>query len=146
MNHKFLSPTHLQPIVDEHIVLTYQHLKERANEYNEMNVALKDFVVPLVFEPSSYAIFGKHCPVDDLFKPLKLFDNKSHLMLGGIPKIFMKEPAAALDDMATIFEERYLLNPNAMDDASDIIKEYERIIREGGFVSFSLHTHQTFAF
>ena len=135
MNHKLLSPKYVQPAVDKYTALTYQQLEERAAQYDGMNVALRDFIVPLTFDGSGRAFFGDRCPVDDLFKPFKLFDDGFHLLLAGVPKIFMRGPVAALDDLATIIEERYLLEPNAMDDASDVIKEYERILREGGCVS-----------
>ena len=140
INHKLLSPKYVQPIVDKYTALTYQHLKERANLYNGMNVALRDFIVPLTFDASGHAFFGKDCPIHDLFGPFSLFDNSFHLLLAGVPKIFMKGPVNALDELATILEERYLSKPNALDDASDVIKEYERVIKEGGFVSRLSHT------
>ena len=135
MNQKLLSPKYVQPIVDKFIALTYQNLEERANKYDGLNIALREFIVPLTFDASGHAFFGKDCPVDDLFEPFKLFDNSFHLLLAGIPKIFMRGPANALDQLATILEERYLLKPDALDDASDIVKECDRITREGGFVS-----------
>ena len=146
MNHKLLSPKYVQPIVDKYIALTYQYLEERADQYDGMNVALRDFIVPLTFDASGCAFFGNDCPVDDLFKPFKLFDDNFHLLLAGIPKMFMKGPVAALDDLATIIEEKYLSKPNAMDDASDLVKEYERITKEGGFVSRSPHTQHFFTY
>ena len=100
-----------------------------------MNVALRDFIIPLTFDASSRAFFGKDCPVNDLFKPFKLFDDNAHLMLAGVPKMFTKGPVTALDDLATIIKEKYLSKPNAMDGASDLVKEFERMTREGGFVS-----------
>ena len=146
MNHKLLSPKYVQPIVDKYIALTYQYLEERADRYDGMNVALRDFIVPLTFHASGCAFFGNDCPVDDLFKPFKLFDDNFHLLLAGIPKMFMKGPVAALDDLATIIEEKYLSKPNAMDDASDLVKEYERITKEGGFVSRSPHKQHFFTY
>ena len=137
MSHKLLSPKHVQSAVDKYTALTYQHLEERANQYNGMNVALRDFIVPLTFDASSRAFFGKDCPVNDLFKPFKLFDDNVHLILAGVPKMFVKGPVTALDDLATIIEEKYLSKPNAMDDASDLVKEFERIIKEEGHVSRS---------
>ena len=141
LNRKLLSAKYVQPVVDRYTTLTYQHLEERADQYNGMKVALRDFIVPLTFDGSSRAFFGKHCPVNDLFKPFKLFDDNVHLILAGLPKMFMKGPVAALDDLATIIEEKYLSKPDAMDDASDLIKEFERIIKEGGFVSRPTYTH-----
>jgi len=140
MNHKLLSPKYVQPVVDKYIALTYQTLEERANQYNGLNVALRDFIVPLTFNASGHAFFGKYCPVNDLFKPFKLFDDNFHLLLAGVPKMFMKGPVSAFDELTTIIEERYLSKPNALDDASDVIKEYERITKEGGFVSRPPHT------
>ena len=137
ISHKLLSPKCIQPVVDKYTSLTYQHLKEQAVQYDGMNVALRDFIVLLAFGPSGRAFFGERCPVDDLFKPYKMFDDRFHLLLAGVPKMLMRGPVAALDDMATILEEKYLLKPNAMDDASELIKEYERITREEGFVSQS---------
>ena len=135
MSHKLLSPKHVQSAVDKYTALIYQHLEERTNQYNGMNAALRDFIVPLTFDASSRAFFGKHCPVNDLFKPFKLFDDNVHLMLAGVPKMFTKGPVTALDDLATIIKEKYLSKPNAMDGASDLVKEFERMTREGGFVS-----------
>ena len=135
MNHKLLSPKYVQPVVDKYIALTYQNLEERANQYNGLNVALRDFIVPLTFNASGHAFFGKDCPVNDLFEPFKLFDDNFHLLLAGVPKMFMKGPVRAFDELAIVIEERYLSRPDALDDASDLIKEYERILKEGGFVS-----------
>ena len=135
MNHKLLSPKYIQPVVDKYIALTYQLLEERADQYHGMNAALRDFVVPLTFDASGRAFFGEHCPVDDLFGPFKLFDDNFHLLLAGVPKMFMRGPVAALDDLATIIDQKYLSKPGAMDDASDLVKEYERLTKEGGFVS-----------
>ena len=137
MNHKLLSPKYVQPVVDKYIALTHRHLEERANQYDGLSIALRDFIVPLTFEASGHAFFGQHCPVNDLFEPFKLFDNNFHLLLAGVPKMFMRGPVTALDNLATIIEEGYLLKPGAMDEASDVIKEYERITKEGGFVRCS---------
>ena len=142
-SHKLLSPVHVQPVVDKYIALTYQYLEERENQYNGLNVPLRDFIVPLTFDASGHAFFGKDCPISDLFKPFKLFDNNFHLFLAGVPKMFMKGPVDALEELVTIIEERYLSKPDALDDASDMIKEYGRIIREGGFVSRPSFTHTT---
>lgn len=133
--HKLLSPKYVQPAVDKFIALTYQYLEERANQYDGLNIALRDFIVPLTFDGSGHAFFGKDCPVHDLFEPFKLFDDSFHLLLAGVPKMFMKGPVSALDELTTIVEEKYLSKPGAVDDASHLIKEYERIIKEGGFVS-----------
>ena len=143
MGHRLLSPKCVQPVVDKFIALTYQHLEERAHQYNGINVALKYFIVPLAFDASSRAFFGKHFPVNDLFKPFKLFDQSIHLILAGVPKVFMKGSVTALDDLATIIEEKYLSKPNALDDAADLVKEFERMTREGGFLSRS-PPHTTF--
>ena len=140
MSHKLLSPKFVQPVVDKYTALTYDHLEERASQYNGLSVALRDFIVPLTFQASGHAFFGQHCPVDDLFKPFKLFDNSFHLFLAGLPKVFLKAPVAALDDLATIIEEKYLSRPNVMDDACDMVKEYDGMVKEAGFVSSSLRT------
>jgi hypothetical protein len=132
-SHKLLSPKYVQPVVDKYTALTYQHLEERANDYNGLNAALRDFIVPITFRASSHAFFGQHCPVNDLLEPFKLFDGSFHLLLAGVPKVFMKGPANALDELSTVIEN-YFLKPDAPDDASDVAKEYERIIKEGGFV------------
>ena len=137
MGHRLLSPKCVQPVVDKFIALTYQHLEERAHQCNGINVALKDFIVPLAFDASSRAFFGKHFPVNDLFKPFKPFDQSIHLILAGVPKVFMKGSVTAPDDPTTTTEEKYLSKPNAMDDAADLVKEFERMTREGGFVSRS---------
>ena len=137
MNAKLFSPKYVQPVVDRCIALTFQHLEERASQYDGMNVALRDFIVPVTFDVSSRAFFGEHCPIDDLFKPFWVFDDNFLLLLAGVPKLFLRTPVAALDDLATIIEEKYFLKPGAMDDACDLVKEYERIPREGGFVSCS---------
>jgi hypothetical protein len=139
MGHKFLSPQYVQPMVDKYIALTYRHLEGRANQYNGLNVALRDFIVSLTFEASSRAFFGKDCPIDDLFKPFKLFDNNFHLFLGGIPKMFIKGPVKALGELATILDEKYFSKPNALDDASELIQEYKRVAIGEGFVSYPLH-------
>ena len=137
MSRKLLSAKYVQPAVDRYTALIYKHLEERTNRYNGMNVALKDFIIPLTFDASSRAFFGKHCPVDDLFKPFKLFDDNVHLLMAGVPKMFTKGPVTALEDLVTIIEEKYLSKPDAMDDAVDLVKEFERMTREGGFVSRS---------
>ena len=137
MSHKFLSPKFVQPIVDKFIALTHDHLEERANQYNGLNVALRDFIVPLMFQASGHAFFGQYCPIDDLFGPFKSFDNNFHLLLAGVPKMFVRTPVAALEELATILEENYLSKPIAMDDASDMVKEYDGMIRGAGFVSRS---------
>ena len=144
MNHQLLSPVYVQPMVDKYIGLTYQYLEERANQYNGLNIALRDFIVPLAFDASSYAFLGKDCPVHDLFKPFGLFDNNFHLILAGVPRMLMRGPIDALNELATILEERYVSKPSALDDAFDMIKEYERMVKEGGFVSRSSPDAQLF--
>ena len=62
MNHRLLSPVYVQPMVDKYIVLTYQYLEERANQYNGLNIALRDFIVPLTFDTSGHAFSGKTVP------------------------------------------------------------------------------------
>ena len=64
MGRRLLSPKYVQPVVDKYTALTYQHLEERANQYDGMKVALRDFIVPLTFDTSSCVFFGKHCPVE----------------------------------------------------------------------------------
>ena len=146
LNHKFLSPKSVQPVIDKHTALTYQNLEERVDQYNRMNIALRDFIIPLTIDASSRAFFGKHYPLNDLSKPFKMFDDNAHLLLAGVPKTFMKGPVAALDDLATIIDEKYFSKPDAMDDASDIIREFERVTKEGGFVSSSPHARYFFVF
>ena len=135
MSHKLLSPKHVQPVVDEYITLTHRYLEERANQYNGLNITLKDFIVPLTFEASAHAFFGEACPVGDLLEPFKVYDNSFHLFLAGVPKVFMNGPVKALHRLATIIDEGYLSKPEALDDASDMIKAYDRITRDDGFVS-----------
>ena len=94
-----------------------------------------DFIILLTFNASGHAFFGKDCPIDHMFEPFKLFDDNVHLILAGVPKVFMKGPVNALDEIATIIEERYLSKPGALYDASDPIKEYERLAKDGGLVS-----------
>ena len=137
LNHKFLSPKSVQPVIDKYTALTYQNLEERVGQCNGMSIALRDFIIPLTFDASSRAFFGKHYPLNDLSEPFKLFDDKAHLLLAGVPKMFMKGTVAALDDLATIIEEKYFSKPDAMDDASEIIREFDRVTKEGGFVSGS---------
>ena len=141
-NYKYLTPKHVQSVVDQHIIVTYQHLQEQVNQYNGLNATLRDSIVPLVFTTSSHALLGKGFPVNDLFEPFKLFDDNFHLFLAGVPKAPMKGPVNALDEMITIVEERYLSKPNALDDASTMIREYERMAKGRGFVSRSPpHAH-----
>ena len=146
LNHKLLSPVYVQPVVDKYIALTYQYLEERADQYNGLNTTLRDFIVFLAFDASGHAFFGKDCPVDDLFKPFKVFDDYFHLLIAGVPKIFLKDAVNSLNELATIIEERFLSKPNALDDASDLIKEYDRIIREDGFVSPPFSIPSAFAY
>ena len=54
----------------------------------------------------------------------------------------MGGPVTAPDDMVTVIEGEYLPKSCAVNDASDLVKEFERIIREGGFVS-RFPTHST---
>ena len=135
LNHRLLSSTYVQPIVDKHIALTYQYLEARANEYNGLNISLRDFIVPLTFNTAGYAFFGEDCPVDDLLKPFRLFDDNFHLLLVGVPRMFMKGPMNALDELAMVIEEKYLWDPSALDDTFCAIKEYERVAKGCGFVS-----------
>ena len=134
-SHKLLSPKYVQPTVDKYIALIYRYLEERMDQYDGLNIPLRDFIVPLTFEASGHAFFGKNCPASDLLKPFRLFDASFHLLLAGIPKIFMKSPAKALDQLTTIVEERYLSKPDALDDASEIVKAYDSILKDDGFVS-----------
>ena len=135
LNHKLLSPAHVQPAVDKSIGLIYQCLQERADQYNGLNTTLRDFIVPLAFEASGHAFFGKDCPVADLFKPFKVFDRYFHLLIAGVPRMFLRNAVDSLNELTTIIDEHLLSKPNALDDASDLIKGYDRIIKEDGFVS-----------
>ena len=133
-SHKLLSPKYVQPVVDEYTTLIARYLEERMERYDGLNIALRDFIVPLTFDASSYAFFGKDCPVEDLFEPLRVFDNHFHLLLAGVPKTFMKGPVRALNEMVSTLE-RYLSKPGALDDASEMVKAYDWIAKDGGFVS-----------
>ena len=137
--HKLLSSKHVQPVVDKYIALTHQYLEERADNYNGLNIPLRDFIVPLAFDASAHAFFGKTCPVDDLIKWFGPFDESFHLLAAGIPKIFVQASVKALGELTTIMDEKYLSKPDALDDASEVIKAYDRITREDGFVSHPFH-------
>lgn len=136
---KLLSPKYVQPVVDKYIAILARYLEERENQYNGLNISLRDFIVPLTFDASGHAFFGKACPVEDLFKPFRLFDNNFHLLLAGVPKMFMKGPVKALDELSTIIEEKYFSKPDALDDASEVVKAYYQITTDHGFVSRPLH-------
>ena len=134
MSHKLLSPKYVQPVVDKYTALIARYLEERTERYDGLNIALRDFIVPLTFHASSYAFFGKDCPVEDLFEPFRVFDHHFHLLLAGVPKTFMKGPVRALNEMVKTLE-RYLSKPGALDDASEMVKAYDWIPKDGGFVS-----------
>jgi len=136
MNYKLPSPVCVQQIVDKYIVLTYQYLEERANQYNGLSVPLRDFTSPLTLDTSGHAFFWNDCPVHDFLKPFKLFDDNFHL-LAGVPRMFMKGPVNAFNRLVTIIEEKYLSKPIALGGAFGTIKEFERVTKESGFVSRS---------
>jgi hypothetical protein len=135
MSHKLLSQKHVQPVTEKYIALTYEYFEERADQYNGLSTPLRDFIVPLAFDASAHAFFGKECPVDDLLKSFKPFDESFHLMAAGIPKIFMQASVKALAELATIIDKRYLSKPDILDDAAEVIKAYYRISKDDGFVS-----------
>jgi len=133
--HKYLSPTGVIPIIESYTTAVWDLLEKEGSRFEGVSTPLRDFVLPVLYQASAYAFFGRSCPVLESYEPFNDFDRTFHLLLAGIPRIFLRKHIKGLDIMHRLFE-KYFDGPH--EDASELVLENEQVIRDQGYVCFLL--------
>ena len=131
--HKHLSPTGVIPIVESYTTIVWDLLEKEGSKFKGVSVPLRDFVLPVLYQASAYAFFGRSCPAVESYEPFTDFDNDFHFLLAGVPRVFLRRHLEGLATMHTLFE-KYFDGPH--EDASELVLENERAIRNQGHVRF----------
>ena len=131
--HKYLSPTGVVPIVESYAMAVWELLEKEGSRFEGVSTPLLDFALPVLYQASAYAFFGRSCPVVESYKPFHEFDGTFHLLLAGIPRVLLRKHAHGLATLHRLFEE-YFDGPH--DDASEFVLEAERVLRSHGYVCF----------
>ena len=133
--HKYLSPTDIVPIMKSYTPAVWDLLKEEGSKLEGISTPLHDFVLPVLYQASAYAFFGRSCPVVESFEPFHDSDGPFHLLLAGVPRYFLGKHIERLATMQKLFE-KYFDSPH--EDASQLVLENEQVIRNHGYVRFHL--------
>jgi hypothetical protein len=129
--HKYLSPTGIIPIIESYTTAVWDLLEKEGSRFEGVSTPLRDFVLPVLYQASAYAFFGRSCPVVESYEPFNDFDGDFHLLLAGVPRVFLRKHIEGLATMHRLFE-KYFDSPH--DDASELVLENEQVIRNQGYV------------
>jgi len=133
--HKHLSPTGIIPIAESYTTAVWGILEKEGSKFEGVGTPLRDFVLPVFYQASAYAFFGRSCPTVELYEPFSDFDGDFHLLLTGVPRVFLRKHTEGLATMHRLFE-KYFDGPH--EDASRLVLENEQAIRDQGHVCFHL--------
>lgn len=129
--HKFLSPAGIVPTVESYTATVWEILKKEGSKFEGVSTPLLDFAMPVIYQASAYAFFGRSCPAVESYKPFRDFDRTFHLALAGVPRFFLREHAEGLATLQKLFA-KYFDGPH--DDASELVLENERALRSHNYV------------
>lgn len=133
--HKYLSPTGVIPVAESYTTAVWDLLEKEGSRFEGVSIPLRDFALPVLYQASAYAFFGRSCPVMESYEPFNDFDGEFYLLLAGVPRVFLRKHLEGLTTMHTLFE-KYFDNPH--EDASGLVLENEKAIRDQGHVCFHL--------
>ena len=129
--HKHLSPTGIAPVIESYSRIVWDALEKEGSRVKGASTPLLDFALPVIYQASAYAFFGRSCPTTETYEPFRDFDRKFHLALAGVPRFFLGEHAKGLATLQKLFEV-YMDGPH--DDASELVLENERVLRSHNHV------------
>ena len=135
---KHLSPTGIIPIVESYTTAVQDLLEKEGSGFEGISTPLHDFVLPVLYQASAYAFFGRSFPAVESYKPFHDFDGSFHLLLAGAPRIFLRKHVNGLTAMHRLLE-KYFDGPH--DDASAVVSENEQVVRGYGYVCFSFEVY-----
>ena len=139
--HKHLSPTNIIPIIESFTTIVCDLLEKEGSRLEGISIPLSDFVLPVLYQASGYAFFGRSLPAMELYEPLNDFDGSFHLALAGVPRVFLRKHAEGLAAMHRLFE-KYFDGPHK--DVPEFVLESEQVMRNHGYVCFPLKLTVTF--
>jgi hypothetical protein len=133
--HKHLSPTGVIPIVKSYVTAVWDLLEKEGSRVEGTSTPLHDLVLPVLYQASAYAFFGSSCPAVESYEPFNDFDRTFYLLVAGVPRVLLRKNIEGLATMRRLFE-KYVDGPH--EDASELVWENERVIRNQGYVCFRL--------
>ena len=131
IQHKHLSSTGIIPVIEPYTMAVWDLLGKEGSRFEGVSTPLHDFVLPVLYQASAYTFFGRSCPVAESYEPFNDFDKSFHLLLAGFPRVFLRKHVKGLATMHRLFE-KYFDDPH--DDASELVLENERVMRNHGYV------------
>ena len=140
--HKYLSPIGVVPIMESYTTAVWDLLEKEASRFEGVSTPLRDFALPVLYQASGYAFFGRSCPIVESYGPFNDFDGSFHLQLAGVPRVFLRKHLEGLATLQRLFE-KYFDGPH--DDASEFVLENERVVRNQGYVCFTLRLWEALA-
>lgn len=129
--HKYLSATGIVPVLDSYTTAVWELLEREGSKIKGVSTPLLDFALPVVYQASAYAFFGRSCPAAESYQPFRDFDRTFHLVLAGVPRLFLREHVQGLATMQKLFKD-YIDGPH--DDASGLVLENEQVLRNHNYV------------
>ena len=139
--HRHLSPTATLLLIESYTTAVWDILEKEGHGLEGVGTPLRDFVLPVFYQASSHAFFGRSCPAMELYGPFNDFDRDFHLALAGVPRVFLRKHVEGLTTLHRLFE-RYFDGPH--EDAPELVLETERTMRSHGYVRFSLRSMVNF--
>ncbi|KIJ34277.1 hypothetical protein M422DRAFT_782913 [Sphaerobolus stellatus SS14] len=134
MHHDELSPRNSAFLLHRYIKQGHIHILDAINTFNGKTTPLLPFLHLAAYHSAAYAFFGYGLDVPKSYECFRKFDESTHLMIAGMPRILLPGPFRARDEGIKVFEE-YLKTP-LEDDCSPVIKRSREISQEAGW---SLH-------
>jgi len=131
IQHKHLLPTNVIPVVESYTTAVWDLLKKEGSRLEGVSTPLRGFVLPVFYKASVYAFFGRSYPVAELYEPFNDFDGSFHLLIAGLPRVFLKKSTEGLATMHRLLG-KYFDGPH--DDASEGVLEIEQVMRSHGYV------------
>ena len=129
--HKYLSPTGVVPAVESYTTVVWEQLEKEGSKFEGVSTPLLDFALPVIYQASAYAFYGRSCPAVESYMPFRDFDRTFHFALAGVPRFLLREHVEGLATMQRLFGE-YFDRPH--DDASELVLENEGVLRSHGYV------------
>ena len=139
--HKHLSATSIVPVIESYTTVVWDLLEKEGSRLEGVSIPLRDFVLPVLYQASGYAFFGRSCPVTESYEPFNDFNRTFHLLLAGVPRVFLRKNVRGLATMHRLFEKHF---DGPHDDASELVLENERVMRDHGYVCSRLSSTGNF--
>ncbi|KAF9642732.1 cytochrome P450 [Thelephora ganbajun] len=131
-HHRHLSPTGIGPTIEFYTTAVWDLLEKEGSRFAGVSTPLRDLVLPVLYQSSAYAFFGRSCPVLESYQAFNDIDTDFHLLFAGVPRIFLRKSTEGVATMNRLFE-KYFDGPH--EEASEYVLESERMIRDQGYDS-----------